>query len=169
MLAIFELIIEQSEREFRGHTFNGYSLMETLRPLSASTAASRDTYEGYSAWENLIHCVFFKFHLTRFLGAAETLLPYPWQEGSFPPIPDTSEHAWQAALDYAEKVHDTYIAVLQKLSVHDLERRIEEWECSVREAIIWMPAHDTYHVAQIRNMGLPELCSPREFGSTTEA
>jgi len=152
-----DLIVEQTEREFRGHTFNGYSLMETLRPMSARTAASTETYEGFSAWDNLVHAIYFKFHLTRVLGFAEPLLPYPWEEGSFPPIPDTSDEAWGRALDYAELVHDTYISALNSIGEERFSERIEEWDCTVREAIVWMPAHDTYHVAQVRNMGLPEL------------
>jgi len=152
-----DLVIEQTEREFRGHTFNGYSLMETLRAMSAKTAASTETYEGFSAWDNLVHVVFFKFNLTRVLGFADPLLPYPWAEGSFPPISDTSEAAWQRALDYAELVHDTYIGALGSIGPERFSERIEEWDCTVREAIVWMPAHDTYHVAQVRNMGLPEL------------
>lgn len=160
------LIADQTEREFRGHTFNGYSLMETLRPMSADTAARTDTYEGYSAWDNLVHCIFFKFHLTRVLGHAEPLLPYPWQEGSFPPIADTSESAWAHALDYAELVHNTYMQALEHADPSIFEHRIEEWDCTVQEAIIWMPAHDTYHVAQIRNMGLAELQKNRKRSNT---
>ncbi|TVQ23159.1 MAG: DinB family protein [Spirochaetaceae bacterium] len=155
------LIADQTEREFRGHTFNGYSLMETLRPMSAETAARTDTYEGFSAWDNLVHCVYFKFHLTRVLGCADPLLPYPWEEGSFPPVPDTSAEAWAQALHYAERVHDTYMHALEVTDPARFEDRIEEWDCTVKEAIIWIPAHDTYHVAQIRNMGLPELQTKR--------
>lgn len=169
MLYKLELVIEQTEREFRGHTFNGYSLIETLRPLSAATAASHETYESYSAWENLVHCVFFKFHLTRVLGAAEQLLPYPWKEGSFPDISDTSEHAWNETLAYAEKVHAAYIQRLGTLTEGELDQRIEEWDCTVKEAVIWMPTHDTYHVAQIRNMGLAELRQPRNAAEEAEA
>lgn len=164
MHATLTLIADQTEREFRGHTFNGYSLMETLRPLSAETAARVDTYEGFSAWDNLVHCIFFKFHLTQVLGHAEPLLPYLWEEGSFPPITDTSDTAWVAALDYAERVHDTYMSALAATDPSRFDEQIQEWDCTVQEAVIWMPVHDTYHVAQIRNMGLPEL---RKKSATT--
>lgn len=162
MLESLLLIIDQTNREFRGHTFNGYSLMETLTKISAITAANTDTYEGYSAWDNLVHCVYFKFYLVRFLKQEKPLLPFPWEEGSFPLIEDTSEDSWQNTLAYAELVHDRYILALQDLTEAELKLRIEPWDCTLEEAIIWIPTHDTYHVAQIRNMGLPEFQKKRK-------
>jgi len=152
-----KLLIEMTDREFRGHTFNGQSLMETLRQLTAAEAADRHTVEGYSAWDNLIHCIYFKFMVVRFLGAAAACHPYPWNQGSFPPIPEISEEAWAKALAYAELVHDTYIAAVSALDPSRLEEPFPEWECTLGEALIWIPPHDTYHVAQVRNMGLTKF------------
>jgi len=156
------LLIEMADREFRGHTFNGNSLMETLRPLTAKQAADRKTVEGYSAWDNLIHSVYFKFVLLRHLGASAPCEPYPWKEGSFPPILDVSETAWKAALDYAEKVHDALIEALKLLAVSRLSEPFPVWECTLREALLWIPPHDTYHTAQVRNMGLEVFHKPRK-------
>jgi len=156
------LLYDMTDREFRGHTFNGQSLMETLRPLTAAEAADRNTVEGYSAWDNLIHCVFFKYVVVRFLGASAPCDPYPWKEGSFPPIPDVSEAAWAQALAYAELVHDTYLAALKSLDPNRLGEAFPAWECTLGEALIWIPPHDTYHVAQVRNMGLAKFKKPRK-------
>lgn len=155
--SLLPVLADQAEREFRGHTFNGYSLLETVRTLDAVTAASTDTYEGYCVWDNVVHVVYFKYFVLRELGLSEPLEPYPWEEGSFPPLVDTSAEAWTRALAYAERVHDAYVAAVRALDERLLESRIDQWECSLLEALIWIPTHDTYHTAQIRNMGLPSL------------
>ena len=162
MKADLGLLLDMTEREFRGHTFNGQSLMETLIPLSAHEAADRNTVEGYSAWDNLVHCVFFKYVVLRHLGATAAVDPYPWKEGSFPPIPDVSETAWRTALAYAEKVHDGYMQAVRDLDEARLTEAFPAWDCTLGEALIWIPPHDTYHVAQVRNMGLARFKKPRK-------
>jgi hypothetical protein len=162
MTSDLTLLYNMTEREYRGHTFNGQSLMETLRPLSAAEAADRKTFEGYSAWDNLLHCIFFKYVVVRFLGASGPCDPYPWKEGSFPPIPDVSDQAWSHALAYADLVHDTYLAALKPLDPDRLGEAFAPWECTLGEALIWIPPHDTYHAAQVRNMGLAKFWKPRK-------
>lgn len=162
MTTNLRLIYEMADREFRGHTFNGQSLMETLRPLTAAEAADRNTVEGYSAWDNLLHCIYFKYVAVRHLGASAPCDPYPWKEGSFPPILDVSEEAWSKALDYAELVHDTFLKALTTLDESRLGEPFPVWECTLGEALIWIPPHDTYHVAQVRNMGLARFKKPRK-------
>jgi uncharacterized damage-inducible protein DinB len=157
-----KLLSMMTDQEFRGHTFNGQSLMETLRQLSASEAVDRNTVEGYSAWDNLVHCVYFKYVVVRQLGASAPCDPYPWKEESFPPVPDASEEAWKRALDYAELVHDTYLAALKTLDPARLGEPFPAWKCTLGEALIWIPPHDTYHVAQVRNMGLARFRKPRK-------
>lgn len=162
-----ELIHNQTEREFRGHTFNGKSLMETCRPLTAGQAFDTKTYEGFSAWDNLAHCVYFKFVLLRHLGGAGPVEPYPWKEGSFPPAPETptpvaTEASWRASLDYAEAVHDAYQHTLETLDGGRLSEAFDLWECTLGDAIVWVATHDTYHTAQIRNMGLEIFRKPRK-------
>lgn len=157
-----KLLLDMADREFRGHTFNGQSLMETLRPLTAAEAADRNTVEGYSAWDNLLHCIYFKYVVVRFLGASGPVDPYPWQEGSFPPIPDVSEAAWKAALDYAEEVHEAFLQAVADLDPARLGEAFPAWDCTLGEALIWVPPHDTYHTAQVRNMGLAKYKKPRK-------
>jgi hypothetical protein len=156
------LLRDMADREFRGHTFNGQSLMETLRPLTAAEASDRNTVEGYSAWDNLLHCIFFKFVVVRFLGASGPCEPYPWKEGSWPPILDVSEAAWTRALDYAELVHNQFLAAVEALDPARLGEAFPAWDCTLGEALIWVPPHDTYHVAQVRNMGLERFKKARK-------
>ncbi|NNM54057.1 MAG: DinB family protein [Spirochaetales bacterium] len=157
-----QLLAEMADREFRGHTFNGQSLMETLRQLTPEEAADRNTVEGYSAWDNLVHCIFFKYAVVRHLGNSAFCDPYPWQEGSFPPILDVSPQAWSSALGYAEKVHEAFTVTVRGLDTSHLNDPFPAWDCTLSEALLWIPPHDTYHTAQVRNMGLARFRRPRQ-------
>lgn len=160
MIAELELIAELADREFRGPSFNGNSLMETVRGLSAAEAASTDTYEGYSAWSVLAHCVYYKYFLLRFLGQSAPLEPYPWTEDSFPQPADHGEGAWEDAMVYAIKVHEAFIALLNDMDRETLGRTIPAWDCTVKDAVVWLASHDTVHNGQIRNMGIERLRKP---------
>jgi len=73
-----------------------------------------------------------------------------------------SQAAWTKALDYAELVHDTFLSALRSLDPARLTEPFPVWECNLREALLWIPPHDTYHVAQVRNMGLAKFKKPRK-------
>jgi uncharacterized damage-inducible protein DinB len=161
MVSELKLISELADREFRGPTFNGHPLMETVNSLSAQEAGSTDTYEGYSAWSTLAHCVYYKYFLLRFFGLSAAVEPYPWTEESFPVITDQSDQAWAEARSYAVKVHENFLALLQGLVPGQLEQKIPAWDCTVSDAIVWLASHDCSHNGQIRNMGLKSLCKPR--------
>lgn len=160
MLAELELVADLADREFRGRSFNGNSLMETVRGLSAVEAASTDSYEGYSAWTVLAHCVYYKYYLLRFMGCSAPLEPYPWREDSFPGISDRGEGAWEAAMAYAVKVHESFIALLGEMDREGLGRTLPAWDCTVKDAVVWLASHDAVHNGQIRNMGIAKLRRP---------
>jgi uncharacterized damage-inducible protein DinB len=155
-------IIRMANQEFRGKSLNFTSLMETCRALGAEEAASTDTYEGYSAWDNLVHCLFFKWDLLKILQKEGPVSPYPWAEGSFPPIEDTSPAAWDASLEYAEKLHDHLMRVLAELPQEAYEETHPRLKVSLKDSMLFLANHDTYHTAQIRNMGLPSFHKPRK-------
>jgi uncharacterized damage-inducible protein DinB len=157
-----DLIHQQTEREFRGHTFNGKSLIETCRALTAEQAFDSNTYEGFTAWDNLAHCVYFKFVLLRYLGGAVSVEPYPWKEGSFPPAPAATPESWAHSLDYAEAVHNAYQNTLETFDGNRLTETFAPWECTLGDGLVWVATHDTYHTAQIRNMGLEAFRKPRK-------
>jgi uncharacterized damage-inducible protein DinB len=157
MIAELKLLAELADREFRGRTFNGYSLMETVNSLSAQEATATDTYEGYSAWSILAHCVYYKFYLLRWMGQSAAVEPYRWKEDSFPDITDHSDEAWKSARVYAIEVHEAFLSLLGKLQPDQLALSIPAWDCTVQEALLWLTSHDSVHNGQIRNMGIQSL------------
>ncbi len=155
--------LEFADAEFDGHSFNGPPMMKTLESLSAARAASKETWEGYSAWEVVHHNIWLKYFVTRSLGAAAPLEPYPYPQVDFAPAPENpTEEQWRQTLAYIRRVHEVCMAAVRALSDDRLDSEMPEWKVPYHRAIVWLCAHDTYHTAQIRNMGVPGLREPRD-------
>lgn len=152
-----EMIIEITNREYKGHSFNGPSLVKTLNALTMEQILSRETYEKFSAWKITLHLMYFKYKLLHFINP-ESPITFDYAHESFPnPPEDKSPESWKKTLSDMDKIHEAYIQELENIPENEFSERIEEWDCTIKEAIIWMTTHDTYHTAQIRNMGLKNL------------
>ena len=150
----FELIINLTKAEYDGPSFNGPNLVKTLKVLTMEQVLSTETYEKYTAWGVVLHLMYWKYKLAQFLGAQE-VVAFPYQEDNFPALPeDQSAASWQKTLDDLDTYHKAYIKALEAFPEEKLAEKLEEWGCSFGQAIAWMTTHDTYHIAQIRNMGL---------------
>lgn len=156
------MLVELADAEFDGESFNGPSLMATLEKLSPEAAASHDTFEGYSAWETAIHCLYFKYFIARSLGAAGPVEPYPYEQESFVRVEGADVEAWKKLDAYHRRVHNAVWTAIAGLDDARLDSTMPEWKIPYRAAIAWLATHDTYHAAQIRNMGVPGLRSPRD-------
>ncbi len=173
-------LLDAAAREFDGESFNGPPLMATLDSLSAEEAASRNTYEAYSAWEIAVHCAYYKQLITRALlkqaldtGAlaiADTNLdglaplePFPYAEENFAPPPaQPTEEAWKTARAVLRRYHHALMTLLRAVDAESLDAEFTEWEVPFIDAVAWLATHDVYHNAQIRSMGLKSLRKPRE-------
>jgi uncharacterized damage-inducible protein DinB len=156
------LLVELADAEFDGESFNGPSLMVTLEKLSPEAAASHDTFEGYSAWETAIHCLYFKYFIARSLGVTGSVEPYPYEQESFIRVEGADPEAWRQLDAYLRRVHHATWRAIAELGEERLASIMPEWKIPYSSAIAWLATHDTYHTAQIRNMGVPGLRSPRD-------
>lgn len=148
------LIIAITENECHGVSFNAPSLRKMLDGLTLEEVTSTATYEGYSVWAIVQHLMFWKYQLAAWLNAPG-LPAYPYPPENWAVIPENpSLDAWIDALSTMDAIHAAYIVALRDLPNGKLEETIEAWGCTWAEAIAWMTTHDTYHIAQIRNMGL---------------
>ena len=153
------LLIDLSNAECDSGTLNDVSLLETLRSLSHEEAASTDTYEGRSAWAMAIHVLYFKRQVAIELGAS--VPPYTYEETDFPPLPkETSKEAWERLIGEIETTHVSFTDGLAEVDDERLAGTYEKWDMPLGEAVTWVISHDTYHNAQIRNMGLAGLKEP---------
>jgi uncharacterized damage-inducible protein DinB len=65
-------------------------------------------------------------------------------------------------LDYAEKLHDRLMEVLQEQPESRFDQEYPKQKTSLKDAVLFIANHDTYHTAQIRNMGLASFYRPRK-------
>ena len=148
-------LAELTEIEYRGKSWNGRSLIDTLRGYTLGQVSSKDTYEKFTVWGVVLHNVYWKWKLLRVLTPGDTT-PYDYELKNFPVLPEPADAAaWDKTLSDSDAVHDAYMAALNQVSVTGMEEMIPDWDCTVGAAIGWMATHDSYHVAQIRNMAVP--------------
>jgi len=157
MASPLSLVIYLTESEFDGGSFNGPNLVRTLRSLTLDQVTTEETYEGYTVWSIVLHLMTWKHFLARALGDT-TLEDFPYEGENWPKLPDElTQASWEKMLAEQDEIHAAYLAVLKDFPVERLGEKMEAWGCSFGEAIAWMTTHDTYHIAQIRNMGLKDL------------
>ena len=155
MITELKWISYLTEREYTEGSFNGPSFMQTVRTLTVEQAADSDTHDGYTSWSIVLHDAYFKWKVLDFFdpGACD----WPYEKTSFPAIPEATAENWKRTIRFSDEIHDAYMRLLDELTPQDVEKEIAEWECSVGQALAWIATHDSYHVAQIRNMGVKGL------------
>ena len=153
------LLATLSNQECLTGSLNNVSLLETLRSLSPEEAASKDTYEGYTAWGMALHVLYYKHLVAVELGAE--VPPYEYEKTDYPELTSSpSQAGWEKLVEEIEQTHRGLIVALEKAKPERLADSYEAWEMPLGEAIGWIISHDTYHNAQIRNMGLLSLREP---------
>ena len=154
------IVIDITEKEFHGGSFNGPSLMTMLKELALDEVTSTDTFEGYAVWGIVLHLMTWKHQLATWLDAPG-VPEYAHPGENWPAIPENpTQEAWETTLATIEGIHNAYVTALRSFPEGKLGEVIEAWGCSWADAIAWMTTHDTYHIAQIRNMGLKTFPEP---------
>jgi hypothetical protein len=164
----FDLLADLADAEFDGESYNGKPLIETLSELDASAAAVSSTYEGYSAWSVALHVAYCKWVVAKALldedGKGRLgFYPYPVGDGGFAEAPEKSPEAWNGLLAYLRSVHGEAIGAMREFGEKRFDHELPEWGIPAGKAAIWLCSHDSYHTAQIRNMGLAAFKSKRVY------
>ena len=147
------LIIDITEREYHGMSFNAPPLRKMLDKLTLDEVTSTGTYEGYSVWSIVLHVLYWKYQLAAWLDTPD-LPDYPYEKANWPALPEIlSQEAWDETIALLDGFHNAYVSALRTLPDGKLDEKME-FNSSWADAIAWMTTHDTYHIAQIRNMGL---------------
>lgn len=164
----YDFLLKHADAEFDGTSPNRASLMGTLSQLDAKSAADTVTFEGYSAWAVALHVAYAKWtFVNQLLGgaAAELIGPYPFAKGTAgyaQPLTVDSQ-AWDAARAYLCQIHRKTMEAIRTADSSVLAGELAAWRMPVAQAVAWLCGHDTYHTAQIRNMGLPAFRGQRIY------
>ena len=71
--------------------------------------------------------------------------------------------AWDAAREYLGQIHRKTMEAIRTADSSVLAGELAAWRMPVAQAVAWSCGHDTYHTAQIRNMGLPAFRGQRIY------
>jgi uncharacterized damage-inducible protein DinB len=145
-MTAIEGIIDDLHRSLNGDSWQGPSISEILTEVTATEAAAYPVAGGHSIWE-LVH------HVTawvravhgRVLGKVTELAG----ETDWPPVRDTSDRAWTAAVQDLRSAQADLIATLKTLSDRDLDGPVPNREYDRGHLLRGLTQHHAYHAGQM--------------------
>lgn len=99
-------LADQVRRAYEGEAWHGDSLLELLRGVNAEQAAARPIPNAHSIWELVLHIAAWDDAVTR--RTAGQAVQHVGEK-NFPPVRDTSEDAWRAAVEHATRTHQKLV------------------------------------------------------------
>jgi hypothetical protein len=159
---IIELHLKMLDDAFSHNGWHGASLMPTLRGLSLQQLTFNETCEGYTAWGVALHCAYWKYRARRRLFdrcfGEEGVSRFARGPADWPDLPvEKTAETWQADFDLLKTEHELLKQTVARLSPGQLTAIDEKSGKPHAVQVYGVAAHDAYHTAQIRNMGVPGL------------
>ena len=140
-------IRDQLRRAQEGEAWHGPSVREVLAGVTAEQAASRPVAGAHSIWELVRHIAAWeRFARERITDWKVHEVPV---EQDWPPVTDTSEAAWTAALDELVRGHGALLEAISSLDEEMLDQIIEGAPYSAYFLLHGVIQHDLYHAGQI--------------------
>jgi uncharacterized damage-inducible protein DinB len=146
-------IADELRRAHKSDAWHGASVSEVLEHVSASEAAARPIAGAHTIWELVLH-------VTAWREEARHRLERGWHaepdRGDWPPVTDTSEQAWQAALADLAAATEALVAAVERFPEERLDERIGRDRdpaagtgLSFATTLHGVAQHDAYHAGQI--------------------
>jgi hypothetical protein len=135
------------------------NLKNTIEQLTLEQLIYNKTTEGYCAWQIVLHCAYWKWVVAGLLSDS-TPADFPRAPKDFPTLPEEpNESDWKKDFNLLLEQH-----MLVRKAV--LQFPEEKWfeitkpphdPMTYIKRVYGLAAHDVYHTAQIRNMGIPGI------------
>ncbi|HKC71721.1 MAG TPA: DinB family protein [Terriglobales bacterium] len=139
-------IADQLKRAFEGDAWHGPAVLEVLDGVNARAAASKPLAGAHSIWELVLHIAAWDGAIRRRMeGQALQLSP----EQDFPPVKDTSDSAWRAALDNLKQRHAELIQGVLAMPDHRLTSQVPGKDYDFYHMLHGAVQHELYHAGQI--------------------
>jgi len=154
------LLVNQADQAFFGPAWHGPCLLPTLRKLRVSEALKVSPFEGYTAWGVALHTGYWKYRGLVLLakasgGAVEKPERFFRGPADWPSFPDqTDEAAWKQDVEHLVEVHLAWKAGLAAFPAELWDQPVRSDGTTAAAVAFGVAAHDLYHTAQIRNMGV---------------
>jgi len=137
---------DQLRRAFHAEAWHGPSVMEVLGGVTADMAASRPLPNAHSIWEVALHIAAWKRIVTDRL---EGRYEQPSDDEDWPPVSDTSDVAWEGALQFLKEMHQRLEDVVGEMDDDLLNQAVPDWEFTRYFLIQGVIQHDLYHAGQM--------------------
>jgi uncharacterized damage-inducible protein DinB len=142
-------IADQLRRAFDGEAWHGDALFEILEGVTADRASARPIKSAHSIWELVLHIAAWDDAVRQRLGGVAVTLS---DAENFPPVTDTSEAAWRAALTQVRRAHHDLLAAVAGLPdsrLYDLVPGKEGGHYTFYYMLHGVVQHELYHAGQI--------------------
>jgi len=141
-----ERIQDQLRRAFAGDAWHGPSLLELLADVDNARAAAHPIAGAHSIWELVLHIAAWDKAVATRLGFSRG---YVSNEENFPDVVDTSEAAWQKAIETLKENHRELLDAMSKVDEGRFDEPVYEGMSSVYVHLHGAVQHDLYHAGQI--------------------
>ena len=152
------MLIDHLDSVFHGPAWHGAALLPTARELEFENAATAG-FEDHTAWSMLLHCAYWKFWVRRALSDQKTpennLPVFGRTPDDFPDLPaEPTPEALEIDIQFLIDEHTALREAVVALPEERLPERTPKGEFTLAGLITGAAAHDAYHAAQIRNLGV---------------
>ena len=146
MAAEIQRIAEQLRRAVDGEAWHGPAVMQILAGVDARTAAAHPLAGGHSLWEILNHITVWTRVVQRRLNGEAV---EPAGADDWPPVSDTGDAAWQAAVASFRAAQQDLLAKLKSMSNDELGMFAPGQKYSYSFMLHGLVQHHLYHAGQM--------------------
>lgn len=140
-------IDDEVRRAYDSDCWHGPPLREVLKDVTATLAAEKHPQLTHSIWALVNHlAVWAGVAADRITGWRPIAEP---DAGNFPPVTDTGEAAWAAALDTLDRQHRKLLDVVSGLGAARLDAIVPGKDYPVAVMLHGTAQHYAYHAGQI--------------------
>ena len=140
-------IDDELRRAYDGDCWHGPPLREVLKGLTATSARALHPQLAHSAWALVNHlAAWVEVVALRVIEHRAIATP---DAGDFPPVTDTSEGAWAAALDNLDRRHRRLLDVIAGLDPARLDETVPGKDYPTAVMLHGTAQHYAYHAGQI--------------------
>ena len=142
-----ERMADQLRRALEGGAWHGPALSEILADVTSLRAVKKPIGAAHSIWEIVLHIAVWESAVRRRL-EGEVIDELP-AEQDWPPVEDTSEVAWQAALQCLKQGNQRLREAIVQLGDERLDEPVPAKGYSIYVMLHGVVQHNLYHAGQL--------------------
>ena len=148
------VLIDFTDSVFYGPGWHGPELYPTLQSLALEQTTAPGGSDGLTAWGIALHCAYWKHVILQRLGVTDE--KFERLPDDFPSLPaEKTPDAWELDIQLLVDKHEAIKAEVKRLANDELSGLSTDERFTKESLVLSIAAHDAYHTAHIRNMGIP--------------